>query len=116
MTAAASGSAELGQPSAPSGSQFVTVAEAQQAAEHPSLARARECHSGPAAAAGRLPHAAPCLQCHIEPQHTRPPSPLPSPGTGTLQRGSGLRAQKAYEFAVDVAAGPPDSMFRRAGP
>lgn len=24
----------------------------------------------------------------------------------------GAKSQKAYEFAVDVAAGPPDSMFR----
>ena len=33
---------------------------------------------------------------------------------GFVTRKAGAKAQKAYEFAVDVAAGPPDSMFRWA--
>lgn len=50
MTAGASGSADQGPASAPSGSQFVTAVEAQQAAEHPTLARTRECRLARAAA------------------------------------------------------------------
>lgn len=44
------------------------------------------------------------------------PKPTGRPPAGALvARPDGRRIQRAYEFAVDVAAGPPDSMFRSGG-
>lgn len=44
------------------------------------------------------------------------PAPCPAPAAALASRIDGRRIQRAYEFAVDVAAGPPDSMFRCVWP
>lgn len=61
-----------------------------------------------------------CIELCVLPATHLPTTPTPPPpccrpypaGRGSKKPGDGAQPQKAYEFAVDVAAGPPDSMFR----
>lgn len=114
--------------------QFVLPgeAEAEQTAHATGARRRRrECHLLPASLPKSSPGSTNPLPCRravqpcVEPfhackpsQHAPPPWP-PAAGSRRVVRqgeaGAVVRAQKAYEFAVDVTAGPPDSMFRCEG-
>ena len=104
-----------GQSSLPSAS-FVTQAEAEAAAEQPPQTRGflLGWRAGGACLEAMQPlqHATP--SCDLlslpNPRLSNPPFPLTA--GAIVARADGRRIQRAYEFAVDVAAGPPDSMFR----